>query len=119
MRLRSGVTQMHRKVPVFISGYDSCREPFNEVTETSEISVDGGFVELLAPIAKEHPFLLINMATGRAAACGVASLQIAPNGKARVGIHFALPSPEFWGVEFRLEKEVDQAIQQHLEPAPA
>ena len=88
------------------------------MTETLEVSAKGGVVELAAPIAREHPFLLIYMATGSAASCRVASLQIAPSGRAQVGIQFILPSPGFWGVEFPPER-VDHTAQRYLVPVEA
>jgi hypothetical protein len=117
--MRPNTQRVRLTVPVSIFGYDFCGEPFNEVTETLEIGSDGGLIELGAPIAREHPFLLINMSTGRATSCRIASLEIASNGKARVGIHFALPSPQFWGLDFPVEEEMDHFTQQHLMAALA
>jgi hypothetical protein len=117
--MRPNTKRVRLPVPVSIFGYDFCGEPFNEVTETLEIGADGGLIELGAPIAREHPFLLINMATGRAAGCRVSSLQIASNGKAHVGVRFALPSPQFWGRDFSPEEEVHHATQERLVPALA
>jgi hypothetical protein len=117
--MRPNTQRVRLTVPVSIFGYDFCSEPFNEVTKTLEISADGGLIELGAPIAREYPFLLINMSTGRATSCRVASLEIASNGKAHVGIQFALPSPQFWGLDFSPEEEMCHATQQHLMPALA
>ncbi len=68
------------------------------------VSADGGCIELDAPVAQEQPALLINMETGRSISCHVTSIHMAADGKAYVGIHFALPSPRFWGLELPREE---------------
>ena len=98
--MRSGSARVHLVVPVFIYGYDDSGVPFREITRTLMIEAKGGFVELAEPVSKKHPVLLINIATGHSISCRVVSIRKRSNGKAEVGVHFAQPSPGFWGLEF-------------------
>jgi hypothetical protein len=91
---------VHLIVPVFIYGHNDSGVPFREITRTLTIEATGGLVELAAPVSKKHPILLVNIATGHSISCRVASIRKGSNGKAEVGIYFALPSPGFWGLEF-------------------
>jgi hypothetical protein len=98
--MRSSGLHASLSVPVFIYGYDHSGKPFKEITRTLMVSAEGGFVELAAPVATEHPALLINMATARCISCYITSTHMGASGKAHVGIHFALSSPRFWEIEF-------------------
>jgi len=116
--MRSSAEGVHLTIPVFIYGYDHSGKPLKEITRTVTVSEDGGFVELTALVSKEHPVLLMNMATGNSISCRATSAQPASSGKAYVEIHFALPSPQFWGLEFPLEA-LHGATQKHAEAAEA
>ena len=98
--MRSRSARVHLIVPVFIYGHNDSGIPFKEITSTLTIEATGGSVALTAPVSKKHPVLLVNISTGHSISCRVASIRKGSNGKAEVGIYFALPAPDFWGVEF-------------------
>lgn len=115
--MRSKTQRVDFTIPVFVYGYNDCGKPFKEITKTVTINGNGGSVEIAALVAREHPLLLMNLATGHSIACRVTSIQSASNGngKAHVGIRFSSPSPQFWRVEFPSDGEVDHAIRKRLE----
>ena len=115
--MRSTTQRAHPAVPVFIYGYDHSGKPFKEFTKTVTISANGGFVEIVAAVAREHPLLVMNLATGHSISCRVASIQSASNGnaKAHVGIRFSSPSPQFWRLEFPTEEDMDHDIGKRIE----
>jgi len=98
--MESRTPQVHLNVPVFVYGYDPTGKPFKEITRTLTINAKAGFVELAAPVATEHPLLLMNMATGRSVSCHARSIHVGPDGKGHVCVVFTVPSPQFWGIEF-------------------
>ena len=106
--MHSKTSQVHLTIPVFIYGHSDSGDRFKEMTRTLTIDANGGCVELEASVSKERPLLVVNIGTGQFVSCRVASIKKGMNGKAHVGIYFALPSPRFWGVEFPSD-EMDHA----------
>ena len=102
--MQSKVNHVRLSVPVFIYAHDHSGKPLKEITRTLTVAEKGGFVELAGPVASEHPLLLINMVTGQCISCHAVSTHLAPDGKAHVGILFAAPSPQFWGIDFSPEE---------------
>ena len=116
--MRSRSARVHLIVPVFIYGYNDSDVPFKEITRTLMVEATGGFVELAAPVSKKRAVLLVNISTGHSISCRVASTRGGSNGKAEVGIYFALPAPGFWGIEFPPEGP-HRTTRRNLRPAEA
>jgi hypothetical protein len=91
---------VHLAIPVSVCGTNESGAPFEEITETAVISVNGALIELVNPVAIEQKLLLANMNTGAGITCHVTSLRPAENGKTQVGIRFDESSPRFWGLGF-------------------
>jgi len=77
-------------------------QPFSEQAETTNVSPQGGLLELSAELERSHPILLTNLHTNEELACRVARVIKTETGKTLVGLEFLRPSPNFWSVDFSL-----------------
>lgn len=91
---------MHLSIPVFIYGTQKSGAPFKEITQTVEVNANGCLLELATPVLREQQVLLTNMTTNAEMTCEVVTVGNVVNGKTRVGLRFAQPSPRFWGLAF-------------------
>ncbi len=88
-------------LPVFVYGRVE-GQPFSEQAETTNVSPQGGLLELSAEVERSHPILLTNLHTNEELACRVARVIKTEAGKTLVGLEFLRPSPNFWSVDFSL-----------------
>ena len=88
-------------LPVFVYGRVE-GQPFSEQAETTNVSPQGGLLELSAEIERAHPILVTNLHTNEELACRVARVIKTETGKTLVGLEFLRPSPNFWSVDFSL-----------------
>jgi len=72
-------------------------EPFQEHTETIDVSAHGGLVPISAEVTCAQKLLLTNLQTNEELACRVARVVRTQQGKILAGLEFLQPSPRFWG----------------------
>jgi hypothetical protein len=86
-------------MPVLIYGrFDN--EPFQENTETVNVSANGGLMPISAPIKLSQTLLLTNLQTEEDLACRVARLVRTEEGETLVALEFLRPPPRFWRTDF-------------------
>jgi hypothetical protein len=83
-------------MPVLIYGRFT-NEPFQEQTETIDVSANGGLMPVTADVTESQKLLLTNLLTNQELACRVARVVRTIEGKTLAGIEFLHPSAEFWG----------------------
>lgn len=83
-------------MPVLIYGR-SAEEPFQEQTETIDVSAHGGLMPVTAEVMKSQKLLLTNLLTNEELACRVARVVRTREGKTLAGLEFLQPSEGFWG----------------------
>lgn len=83
-------------MPVLIYGR-SADEPFQEQTETIDVSAHGGLMPITVEVMKSQKLLLTNLMTNEELACRVARVVRTGEGKTLAGLEFLQPSEGFWG----------------------
>jgi hypothetical protein len=83
-------------MPVLIYGR-SADEPFQEQTETIDVSALGGLMPITVGVMKSQKLLLTNLRTNEELACRVARVVRTRDGKTLAGLEFLQPSEGFWG----------------------
>lgn len=86
-------------MPVFVYGRVQ-GQPFSEHAETTNVSPQGGLLELSADVEGRQSLLVTNLQTNEELACRVARSTKTDKGKTLVGLEFLRPSPDFWTVDF-------------------
>jgi hypothetical protein len=89
-------------LPVLIYG-QSADEPFQEQTETIDVSARGGLVPITVEVLKSQKLLLTNLQTNEDLACRVARVVRTRDGKTLAGLEFLQPSERFWGEHLSAE----------------
>jgi hypothetical protein len=72
-------------------------EPFQEHTETIDVSGHGGLVPISTEVSCAQKLILTNLQTNEELACRVARVVRTQQGKTLAGLEFLEPSPHFWG----------------------
>lgn len=83
-------------MPVLIYGR-SANEPFQEHTETIDVSANGGLMPITVEVMKSQKLLLTNLLTNQELACRVARVVRTREGRTLAGIEFLQPAAGFWG----------------------
>lgn len=83
-------------MPVLIYGR-SANEPFQEQTETIDVSAHGGLMPVRVEVMKSQKLLLTNLLTNQELPCRVARVVRTIEGKTLAAIEFLHPSAGFWG----------------------
>ena len=73
---------------------------FREETRTLAVNTNGALIVLASKVKKTQLLRLKNHATQVEQICKVTYLGPVSEGKVQVGVEFATPSPEFWGIIF-------------------
>ncbi len=92
---RNGLRHTHR-VALLIYGSDADKQPFHEEADTIEAHEKGCSLTMETVVAKGQRLFLTNMRNQAEQECRVVHVGKRVRGKARVGIEFAAPSPDFW-----------------------
>ncbi|MGH9712885.1 MAG: hypothetical protein ACRD5M_06250 [Candidatus Acidiferrales bacterium] len=87
---------MPASMPVLIYGR-SASEPFQEQSETIDVSANGGLMPVTVEVIKSQKLLLTNLLTNQELPCRVARLVRTVEGKTLAGVEFLHPSAGFWG----------------------
>jgi hypothetical protein len=83
-------------MPVLVYGRLG-NEPFAENTETVDVSSNGGYMAISAPVTYSQRLILTNLQTNEELACRVARIITNEKDVTFVGLEFLQPSPRFWG----------------------
>jgi hypothetical protein len=85
-------------VPLVVRGEAEDKRPFREETFTLTISAHGGLVVLESRVALGQKIVLMNPKTWDEREATIAFLGPPYAGLATVGLQFAQPAPDFWGI---------------------
>jgi hypothetical protein len=72
-------------------------EPFQERTQTIDVSSHGGLFPIVAAVAPSQKLILTNLETNDDLACRVARLIRTEQGATLAAVEFLQPSLRFWG----------------------
>jgi hypothetical protein len=92
---RKGLRHTHH-APLLVYGSDADRQPFHEEAETLDANSDGCLLMLETEVAPGQRLFLTNTRTQAEQEGRVVHLGKRVDGKARVGVTFLAPAPEFW-----------------------
>jgi hypothetical protein len=92
---RENLRHVHR-VSLLIYGSDSDKQPFHEEAETIDAHENGCSVTLETVVARGQRLFLTNMRNQAEQECRVIHVGRRAGGKARIGIEFVKPAPQFW-----------------------
>jgi hypothetical protein len=82
-------------VSVLIYGHLG-NEPFQEATETINVSGRGGLITISTRISPAQKLIITNLRTDEDQPCRVARLIQGPDGGTFAGLEFLQPAPQFW-----------------------
>jgi hypothetical protein len=83
-------------VVLLIYGSDADKQPFHEESETHDIAENGCSLSLEAVVSRGQRLFLANTENQAEVQARVIHVGRRIRGKARVGLEFLHPSPEFW-----------------------
>jgi hypothetical protein len=92
---REGLRHAH-SVSLLIYGSDADKQPFHEEAETVDADENGCSLTLETAVARGQRLFLTNMRNQAEQECRVIHVGKRVRGKARVGIEFVTPNPQFW-----------------------
>jgi hypothetical protein len=88
-------TRVPLTMPVLLYGRMG-EEPFQEHTETINVSMNGGLVPVTAEVSCSQKLILTNLQTNEELACRVARITKTTRGTTLAGLEFLHPAPSFW-----------------------
>jgi hypothetical protein len=92
---REGLRHTHN-VSLLIYGSDADKQPFHEEAETIDAHENGCSLTLETVVVRGQRLFLTNMRNQAEQECRVVHVGRRVHGKARVGIEFVMPTPQFW-----------------------
>jgi hypothetical protein len=92
---REGLRHAHN-VSLLIYGSDADKQPFHEEAETLDAHEKGCSLTLETVVVRGQRLFLTNMRNQAEQECRVVHVGRRVHGKARVGIEFVMPTPQFW-----------------------
>lgn len=92
---RGGLRHAHN-VSLLIYGSDADKQPFHEEAETIDAHENGCSLTLETVVVRGQRLFLTNMRNQAEQECRVIHVGRRVQGKARVGIEFVAPTPQFW-----------------------
>lgn len=92
---RDGLRHAHQ-VSLLIYGSDADKQPFHDEAETVDAHENGCSLDMETAVVVGQRLFLTNMRNQAEQECRVVHVGKRLRGKARVGIEFVRPSPEFW-----------------------
>ena len=93
---RRGSLRHAHSVSLLIYGSDADKEPFHEEAETIDAHENGCSLTLETVVARGQRLYLTNMRNQAEQECRVIHVGRRVRGKAKVGIEFVVPTPQFW-----------------------
>jgi hypothetical protein len=95
LREQRRATRVPLAMPVLLYGRMG-EEPFQEHTETINVSVNGGLVPVAAEVSCSQKIFLTNLQTCEELPCRVARVMKTDRGTTLAGLDFLQPAPSFW-----------------------
>jgi len=92
---RSDLRHPHQAT-LLVYGSDVDKQPFHEETETLDANDEGCLLALETVVVRGQRLFLTNMRTQAELECRVVHVGQRIKGKARVGVSFSSPTPDFW-----------------------
>ena len=92
---RGGLRHTHN-VTLLIYGSDADKQPFHEEAETIDAHDNGCSLVLETLVSRGQRLFLTNMHNQAEQECRVIHVGKRARGKARVGVVFVAPTPQFW-----------------------
>jgi hypothetical protein len=92
---RQGLRHTH-ETTVLVYGSDSEKQPFHEQSETIDANDNGCLLLLTNEVSRGQRLFLTNMRNQAEQECRVVYISRRVQDKARVGVEFLRPSPQFW-----------------------
>jgi hypothetical protein len=92
---RKGLRHAH-ETTLLVYGSDSEKQPFHEESETTDANENGCLFALANAVSRGQRLFLTNIRNQVEQECRVVYVGRRMQGKARVGVEFLRPSPEFW-----------------------
>ena len=92
---RGGLRHAHA-VALLIYGSDADKQPFHEEAETIDAHEKGCSLAMETVVIRGQRLFLTNMRNQAEQECRVVHVGRRVRGKARIGIEFLAPSPQFW-----------------------
>jgi len=84
------------RVLLLVYGSDSEKQPFHEEAETLDVAENGCSIPLEASVARGQRLFLANIVNQAEVQAHVIHVGRRIRGKARIGLEFLRPAPEFW-----------------------
>ena len=107
MEKRRRCKRLPLSIPVRVYGRTPDNVPFRDITETKDVSAQGGLVPLTGKVECGQTLLLVNGFTGEERECRVVYVETkrrskarkgAKKPKAKVGVEFVSSDGDFWHV---------------------
>lgn len=92
---RGGLRHSHQ-VSLLIYGSDADKQPFHEEAETIDAHENGCSLSMETAVVNGQRLFLTNMRNQAEQECRVVHVGKRFQGRARVGIEFTVPTPQFW-----------------------
>jgi hypothetical protein len=92
---RGGLRHSHQ-VALLIYGSDADKQPFHEEAETIDAHENGCSLSMETVVVNGQRLFLTNMRNQAELECRVVHVGKRFQGRARVGIEFTVPAPQFW-----------------------
>jgi hypothetical protein len=92
---RGGLRHAHQ-VSLLIYGSDADKQPFHEEAETVDAHENGCSLNMETVVVNGQRLFLTNMRNQAEQECRVVHVGKRVRGRARVGIEFTAPAPQFW-----------------------
>jgi hypothetical protein len=92
---RRGLRHAH-SVPILVYGSDAEKQPFHEEADTIDAHENGCLIALETAVARGQRLFLTNTRNQAEQECRVVHVGRRVRGKARIGVVFLAPSPDFW-----------------------
>jgi len=96
LREQRRATRVPLAMPVLLLYGRLGEEPFQEHTETINVSVNGGLVPVAAEVSCSQKLILTNLQTNEELACRVARVTKTPRGTTIARLEFLQPARSFW-----------------------
>lgn len=92
---KRGAERVSANMPVLVYGRLG-NEPFQEATETVNVSGRGGLIRISARVGPSQRLILTNLHTDEDQTCRVARLIRTADGTTLAGLEFLRAAPQFW-----------------------
>lgn len=92
---REKFRHLHR-VPLLIYGSDAEKQPFHEEAFTIDANENGCLIAIESTVSRGQRLFLTNTVNQAEQECRVVHVGRRTRGKARIGVAFVRPAPNFW-----------------------